>query len=385
MIGERKSVDSNNELFDSLQGKKIAIVHDALVVPAGSERVALFLSEVFPKTPVYTSAYLPENTFPEFKGKEIHTLPFAGIVKNERQFKQLYPLWLLEFSLLNLSGYDVVISSANYLAKYINPPKSAIHICYLHNPVRFLWKPKAYSAQSVPFGEAGLAAVRLLMPVMKNYDIKKTRKIDRLITNSKNTAAQIKEIYQKDAEVIYPPVDVRSFSISETPGDFYLYAGRLISHKRVDIAIKACAQLQRKLIIAGDGLERGKLEELAGDSATFLGKVSDEEMKNLYANCRALLFPSDEDFGLVPVEVQAAGRPVIAYRAGGALETVIDGKTGVFFNEQTEESLKNAILRFELMHIAPGLIRENAMNFDISTFKQKIMVYVNQSIYHRTR
>ena len=357
--------------------KKIAIVHDALVVPAGSERVALNISNLFPEAPIYTSAYLPENTFPEFKTKDVRTLPYLGRIKSEKQFKSLYPLWLMEISSLNLSEYDLVITSANYLSKFINVPTHTQHICYLHNPIRFLWKTQSYSKDSVPFGRFSLPFIRMFLPILQQYDLKKTRKIDHLIVNSKNIASQVRRIYGKESTVIYPPVDINTFPVSTSHDDYYLYSGRLISHKRVEIAIQACKKLGRRLIIAGDGLERKNLEAIAGENITFLGRTSDEDLKTLYANCRALIFPSDEDFGLVPVEAQACGRPVIAYRAGGALETIEEGVTGVFFNEQTVESLINGIIQFETEDFTPSLIREKSMRFDISVFQEKFIEYVS--------
>ncbi len=360
-----------------LKGKKrIAIVHDALVVPAGSERVALTISNIFPDAPVYTSGYLPDNTFPEFKVKEVRTLPFGRGVRSERQFKSLYPLWYLGFSLLDLSAYDLVISSANYLAKYIRPPRATTHLCYLHNPVRFLWKPGSYSEQSVPYGRASLSLVRLLLPILRKMDIERTRKIDHLATNSRNIASQIHDIYHREARIIHPPVDVKAYQISSQPGDYYLYAGRLISHKRADLAIRACNRLKRRLVVAGDGLERGKLEKIAGSTIEFTGRTTDEQMRDLYANCRALIFPSHEDFGMVPVEAQACGRPVIAYKAGGVLESMIEFETGVFFEHQTEESVIEAILRFETLEFDPGLIRQNAMRFDLKEFENQLIAYI---------
>ncbi|NLG96688.1 MAG: glycosyltransferase family 4 protein [Chloroflexi bacterium] len=358
--------------------KRIAILHDALVVTAGSEKVALHLSNVFPDAPLYTSAYLPENTFPEFKGRRIITLPFASLAKSERQFKGLFPLWYIGFSRLDLSAYDLVISSANYLAKFINPPPHTRHICYLHNPFRFLWKRNAYSDLSLPYGKLALRAIDLLLPFLRKVDVSKTRKIDHIVANSRNISNQIKRIYGMESDVIYPPVPVRQFLTASDTGDYYLYAGRLISHKRVDIAIKAFNQLNRRLIIAGDGLERPALEKLAGSTITFTGRVSDQQLKQLYARCKALIFPSDEDFGLIPVEVQASGRPVIAYQAGGALETVVESETGLFFPEQTAESLCEAVLKFERMKFNPERIRENALRFDESVFEEKIRQLVDQ-------
>lgn len=359
---------------------RIAILHDALVVPAGSERVALKISDLFPEAPIFTSVYLPENTFPEFKLRIIHTLPFSKLVKSERQFKNLYPLWLAELAFLDLSKFDLVISSANYLAKFIRLTGQTTHVCYLHNPIRFLWKSQVYSKESLPLGAVSQPVINALLPLLQRYDIKKTQKIDHLVTNSKNIAGQIERIYHRQAEVIYPPVDVNSYPISSTPGDYYLYAGRLISHKRADIAINACKKLNKKLIIAGDGLEREKLQALAEPDVVFTGRVTDQEMKRLYANCRALLFPSNEDFGLIPVEAQACGRPVIAYRSGGALETIINGETGLFFIEQNESSLIEAIQQFEKMNFNPERSRENAMIFDTSVFRKRFLNYIQNIV-----
>lgn len=374
-----------NQNFSLTRHLNIAILHDALVVPAGSERVALNISDLFPEAPIFTSVYLPENTFPEFKKRNVHTLPFAKLVKRERQFKNLYPLWLAELAFLDLSKFDLVISSANYLAKFIHLPAQTTHVCYLHNPIRFLWKSQVYSKESLPLGAVSRPVINALLPFLQGYDIRKTQKIDHLVTNSKNIAGQIERIYHRQAEVIYPPAEVSSYYVSSTPGDYYLYAGRLISHKRADIVINACKKLNRKLIIAGDGLEREKLQALAGPDVVFTGRVTDQEMRHLYANCRALLFPSDEDFGLIPVEAQASGRPVIAYRSGGALETIIDGETGLFFDEQNESSLIEAIQRFERMTFRPERSRENAMIFDTSVFRKRFFNYIQNIISQGTK
>jgi glycosyltransferase involved in cell wall biosynthesis len=356
--------------------KKIAILGDALVVSGGAERVTLFLSDIFPDAPIYTSVYLPEKTCQEFKGRQIITMPLSNRVKNERQFKRLFPWWYLNFALLDLKGFDIIISSSSYLAKFINPPKGVAHICCLQNPFRLLWKQSEYSQDSSSFGPASLAAIKMVLPLARKVDIAKTRQIQHVIANSRNMARQIRQIYGIEPDLVYPPVDVDQFSISGTPGDYYLYAGRLVSHKRADLAIQVCNQLKRKLIIAGDGLERAALEKLAGKTVEFAGWVSDERLRKLYANCRALLFPNDEDFGLVPVEVQACGRPVIAYRSGGALETVLENQTGVFFGQQNVESLCRAVLDFEKMEFSPALIRKNALRFDQSVFAGRMRAYV---------
>jgi len=290
--------------YDILKKKRIAIVHDALAVPAGSERSALYLSNIFPDAPIYISVYFPDNTYQEFKYKRIHPFPLSKFIKTERQYKAFYPWWFLFISLLDLSQYDLIISSSNFLAKFINPSLTSTHICYLHNPIRYLRKTEVYSSKSAPYGHFGIIAIRLLLPILCMIEIKKTKSINNIITNSKNIDYQIKNIYQKNASIIYPPVDTDSFSVSNSTGDYYLYAERLISHKRVDLVICACNKLKKSLVIAGDGLEREALKQKAGDTIQFLGRVSDIELKRLYSDCKALIFPSDEDFGLFQLKLK---------------------------------------------------------------------------------
>ena len=358
--------------------QKIAIVQDALVVSAGTEKVVLHLSNLFPQASIYTSVYLPECTYPDFREKTVITLPSPFKVKNERQFKALFPLWYLGFIRLDLSGFDIVISSANYLAKFIHTPSSTVHISYIQNPFRFLWKPESYSPSSLPYPRPIIAAIKLLFPLLRKIDLRATCRIKNVIANSQNMADQIRKIYGLEAEIIYPPVDIDQFYLSNQPEDYYLCVGRLISHKRVDLAIQACNRLQRKLLIAGDGLERPTLERLGGEDIHILGRISDSQLKQLYANCRGLIFPSDEDFGLVPVEAQASGRPVIAFRSGGVLETVIESETGIFFSEQNVDSLVEAITQFERMDFDPQRIRQNAMRFDHTQFESKFRAYVDR-------
>ena len=365
--------------------RRIAIVGDALVVAGGTEKVTLFLSDIFPQAPIFTSVYLPEQTFPGFKNRRVITLPFAARVKNERQFKRLFPWWFLAFSFLDLGKFDVVISSSSYLAKYINPPSRVAHICCLMNPSRLIWKPAGYSQESLPYNRLFMAFIKAFLPLAREVDKIKTRRIGYVVANSHNMARQIQEAYGIELNVIYPPIDADQFNISRKIGDHYLCAGRLISHKRMDLAILACNQLKRKLIVAGDGPERAALERLAGETVEFTGRVSDEKLRELYSTCRALLFPGDEDFGLVPVEVQASGRPVIAYRSGGALETVLEDRTGIFFDRQEPDDLQAAMLRFEKMNFDPKMIRENALRFDRGVFVDKIRSCVEAVSYPRRK
>lgn len=355
---------------------KIAIVHDALVVAGGAERLTAILSQTFPDADIYTSAYLPENTYPYFKSKIIHTLPGAWLVKSERQFKRLFPLWFLGFRGLDLSGYDLVISSSTYLAKFIRTPKCGKHVCYLHSPFRFLWKRESYSPESLPFNYLVMAAIDLIRPMIQQLDKYYTNQISYLITNSQNTASFIRNLYGRDAEVIYPPVEVNQFEIAAERKDYYLVVSRLISYKRVDLAIQACEQTHRKLLVVGDGPELGPLQNIAGEYTNFLGKVSDEELKKLYSEARGLIFPGMDDFGMTPIEAEASGCPVIAFHAGGAIETVIENVTGVFFQNQAVANLIAALDRFEKIKFDAQNIRQAVMRFDVSVFQNKIRSFV---------
>ena len=356
--------------------RRVAIVHDALMVAGSAERLTVYLSQTFPEADIYTSAYVPEKTYPYFKSQKIHTLPGARIVKNERQFKQLFPLWFLGFRGLDLSRYDLVISSSTYLAKFIHPLKNGKHICYLHSPFRFLWKRESYSADSLPFNRLLMKAIDLVSPIIQRLDKHFTDQISYLITNSQNSASFIRNVYGRDAEVIYPPVEVNQFKIAVERKHYYLGVSRLISYKRVDLAIQACEQMHRKLLIVGDGPELEPLQKIAGEYTNFLGKVGDEDLKKLYSEARGLIFPGVDDFGMTPIEAQASGCPVIAFRAGGAVETVIENVTGVFFQNQSVADLIASLERFEKIDFDSQNIRQAVMRFDVSVFQNKIRSFV---------
>jgi len=370
---------SKDNLLTRIDGlpRRIAIAHDALVVAGGAERLTAILSQTFPDADIYTSAYLPEKTYPYFKTKKIHTLPGALLVKSERQFKRLFPLWLLGFRGLDLSGYDLVISSSTYLAKFIRTPKCGKHVCYLHSPFRFLWKRKSYSVESLPFNRLVIAAIDLIRPMIQQLDKHYTNQISYLITNSQNTASFIRKVYGRDAEVIYPPVEVNQYNIASERKDYYLVVSRLISYKRVDLAIQACEQMHRKLLIVGDGPELEPLQRVAGEYTEFLGKVGEKALKKLYSEARGLIFPGMDDFGMTPIEAQASGCPIIAFHAGGAIETVIENVTGVFFQNQTVADLIAGLERFEKIYFDAQNIRQAAMRFDVSVFQKKIRGFIH--------
>ncbi len=356
--------------------EEIAIVHDAFVVAGGAERFALTLSQIFPDAPLFTSAYLSEKTFSGLKSKKIKTLPGASLVHNENQFKRLFPLWFLGFRTLDLSGHKIILSSSTYAAKFVKTAKKSIHICYMHSPFRFLWKRESYSPGSVPFTKPVTWLIDRLIPILRKIDLHYTRQITQIVTNSQHMADFISQVYKRDAVIIYPPVDINQYYVSSTRKNYYLFVGRLLSYKRVDLAIKACQRYKRKLIILGDGPEMENLRKIAGPETVFLGKVSDDILKQHYAEAKGLIFPGIEDFGLTPVEAQASGCPVIAMKAGGALETVVDGETGVFFESQTVDALVTALGVFEAVDFSAEKIRKSVLKFDVSVFSLKMTALV---------
>ena len=326
---------------------KTAIVHYWLVNMRGGEKVIETLLEMFPQADIYTHIYKPNAVTDKIKNRRVFTsrinrLPFA---------KKLYQLYmpLMQDALLdfNLQDYDLVISSESGPAKGVVPNPNAYHICYCHSPMRYLWDMyHEYLRNTNPFIRFFM---KRLIPGLRLKDAVSANLVDRFIANSSYVAKRIRRCYNREATVVHPPVDIEKFlSVERKPADYYLFFGQLTGYKRADITIDACVQSGRKLVVAGSGANKKiyKKYEKTG-LVTFMGRISDEEICGLFAGAKALLFPGIEDFGIIPVEANAAGCPVIAYRQGGALDTVKEGVTGVFFDEQTPQSLIAAMERFE--------------------------------------
>lgn len=359
---------------------RVAIVHDALVNAGGAERVATFLCEAFPDAPLYTSAYLPDRTFDEFRTRDVRVLPGAARARSETRAKRMLPLWILGFRQLDLRDYDVVLSSTTFAAKHIRPPRSVRHVSYCYAPFRLLWKPAAYEPSSLPVGRLAQGAIALARPALRAWDRAAMDRVSAIATTCRNMARAIAQCYDREAEIIYAPVRLSEYRIGPGPNDgpeeYYLTVSRLVSHKRVDLAVRACRELGRRLIVVGDGPELERLRALGGEQVTFAGLVDRPTLVGLYAGCRALLFCSEEDYGLAPIEAQASGRPVIAYGAGGALETVTEDRSGIFFGEQTTESLVDAMLRFERHTFDPVRVRESVARFDVEPFTRHVRDFV---------
>lgn len=368
---------------------KIALVHDYLVEAGGAERVVAALHELFPDAPIYTSVYDPRTALPALRDARIVTSFLQRLPHSRRVYKWWLPLYPLAFEQFDFSAYDVVISSSSSFAKGVITGPDTLHISYCHTPSRFAWRYHEYLRRE----PAGLAC-RLVMPWLVHYlrtwDYSAAQRVDGFVANSQNTARRIRKFYGHGAEVIHPPVDTTFYTREPgpaaclpfvPPGPFFLLASRLAPYKRADLAVMACSQLDVPLVVAGDGVARPRLEQLAGPAVRFVGHVPDHVLREYYRRCTALIFPGEEDFGLVPLEANACGRPVIAYRAGGALETVVDGVTGTFFDAQTPESLVAALRSFDPEAYDPAALRHHALKFDKQLFQRRILDHVEARIH----
>ena len=357
---------------------KLAIVHDWLTNMGGAEQVVINFKRIYPNAPIYTTFYNPEKLDDELKGIDVRTSFLQG-KKMVTNHKKYFPLMPFAFEKFNLKDYDVILSSSTCCAKGVRKKKNALHICYINTPMRYAYEFKnEYLEGMNPIKKL---LINILLFFMRIWDKNNNKRIDYFISNSSEIKRRVKETYNRDSVVINPPVRCGLFNISETDGDYYFIVSRFVPYKRIDLAVQACKELGKKLVIIGDGTERQKLEDIAksADNIVFLGKQPDEVVKKYMSECKALLFPGLEDFGIVPVEAQACGRPVIAYGRGGVLDTVIDGKTGIFFKEQTVESLKEAILKFETMKFDKKEIRKHSLEFDEPIFQKKIKEFIDKA------
>lgn len=364
---------------------KIAIVHDFLQAMGGAERVMLALAQLFPDAPIYTLTYNPSlGKF--FDSTRIKTSYLQNVSFIPGRFLiGLYPQAIESF---DFSGFDVVISSSNSYAKNIITQPGTTHISYIHSPMRFAWDATHSHVRNqtgrTPLGRAfGLVELiaNSIIHNLRMWDRLGADRVDVMVANSKNVANRIRKYYHRDSVVIYPPVDTNHITPTAKHEDYFLCLSRLASYKRLDLAIRACEDLGQKLIIIGSGEKQSELRKLAGPNTTLLGWVDDADKYRYLQDAKALIFPGEEDFGIVPVEAMAAGKPVIAYKKGGLLETVIDGKTGLFFEEQTVDSLKQAISKLNTNYESFDYkeIAKHAQEFSAQNFTQKItsLVYDN--------
>ncbi|PQV63683.1 Glycosyltransferase involved in cell wall bisynthesis [Abditibacterium utsteinense] len=347
---------------------KVAIVHDYLMQMGGAEKVVEVLHSLFPDAPVYTSAYDREAMPASYRSWEIHTTFLQRLPWKRKTHRAALLLYPAAFESFDLSGFDLVISSSSSFAKGIITQPDTVHICYTHAPMRFAWTPRSYMKEE----RVSMMTRTLLAPVLhylRTWDALAAMRVDYYLANSRTVAQRIRKFYRRDCDVVHPPVETSRFRISPQIDDYYLMVTRLAPYKRLDLAVEACTRLNRPLKIVGAGRYAQELKKIAGPSVEFLGRVSDKALPDLLARAKAYIMPGEEDFGIAPVEANASGRPVIAYAAGGALDSQIDGVTGVFFSEPTVESLVDAIQRADAINFDPQKIRSHAEKFDTECFK----------------
>ena len=369
----------------NLKNLKIAIVVEELTQLGGAERILDSVLELFPKSPIFTLVFDKEKTHHRYDKFDIRPSFIQKMPFGIKRYKWYLPLMPLAVESFDLKEYDIILSITSALVKGIKTRKNQIHICYCNTPTRYLWVDSEEYVKNAPIP----FFIRPLMPTVLSYlrkwDLKASKRPDFFIGNSINIQKRIKKYYQRNSDVIYPMTDIKKFKPSKTVGDYYLLISRIEPYKRVDMVIDAFKGLKEKLVIVGSGTKKDQFIKSAPKNVEFLGRKTDKELAKVCSEARALIFPQDEDFGIVPVEAMAAGRPVIAYGKGGALETVVAGKTGEFFFPQTTTALKNVISKFDYKKYKKEDCRKQASKFDKSLFKEQILEYIKDKVMSKSK
>jgi glycosyltransferase involved in cell wall biosynthesis len=362
---------------------RIALVHDHLIQDGGAERVLEALHECYPEAPIFTLFFDADRTRASFRMADVRTsmLQRWWFVRGREEWT--LPFMPMAIEHLDLSGYDVVISSSSSFAKGIIAPPGAVHVCYLHTPTRFLWEDRVSYVNDLPQPKAIKRFLPYVTHRLRQWDRLAAERPDILLTNSETSRRRILRYYGRDALVIPPPVDVNRIARASAPGTFWLTGGRLVGYKRFDLTVNAFAKLNIPLKIYGIGPELPRLRAIAGPKTEFLGRISDDEKIRLYENAIGFISPQVEDFGITAIEAMAAGRPVIAYGIGGTRETVIPGVTGEFIDAQTWEDIGDAIIRFDATRYDPVAIRAHAEGFAKELFKERFKLFVDQQLARR--
>ncbi len=357
-----------------MKPKKVAIVAEWLTSRGGAENVIFELAQTFPKADIFTTV-INKKLFPEFKNRKVTSTFLQNIPFINKKHQLALPLLPRAIASIDLSGYDLIISSSSAFGKGIEKPNTSYHICYCHTPMRWVWEPERDNRLSkLPFKN-------YIIKILKKWDLKSNKGVDLFIANSHNTASKIKLYYKQDAKVVYPPIDT-NYLIKNTrlskKDDYYFAISRLIPYKRIDLAIKACSKLNKRLIIAGTGPEESYLKSISSKNVVFLGHIDQKDKIKYYKGAKATIFCADEDFGIVPVESLACGTPVIAYKKGGVLEIIDDEVNGILFEEQTIESLAKAIEKFERTDFSQKTLQQSSSKFDKMNFRREILTTIEK-------
>jgi len=337
----------------------------------------LALHEIFPDAPLYTSIYDPKRVDAAFQKIDVRTTFMQKLPLVKKHHQPFLPLYPFAMERLDLRGYDLVLSSSSAFGKGVITRPETMHICYCHTPMRWCWNYDEY-VERERLGRISRSVLPFLMTGLRVWDQMSATRVDYFIANSPVVADRIQKYYRREAVVIPPPVEASRFTFDPTivPDEYFLIVSRFMPYKRIDLAIEACNRLQLPLVIIGSGRDENRLKSIAGPTIRFTGRLSDEEVLYYYAHCRAFILPGEEDFGITPLEAQASGRPVIAYGAGGALASVVEGVTGTFFQTQTPESLIAALASFNERIYDPQTIRNHALEFDKPRFHRRILQFI---------
>jgi glycosyltransferase involved in cell wall biosynthesis len=364
---------------------RIALVHDWLTGMRGGEKCLEVMCELFPDAPIYTLLHVKGAMSPLIESKTIHTSFLQRFPFVEQKYRMYLPLFPFAIEAFDFSDYDLLLSTSHCVAKGAKPRGDALHLCYCFTPMRYVYEMyDEYFGK----GQAGMAtrmAMKIVAPLLRAWDKKTADRVHHFVAISEHVRQRIYRHYGRDAEVIFPPVDTAKFQASRRDKGYYLIVSALVPYKKVDLAVKAFNKIGKRLIIVGKGPDEEKLRYLAKPNVEFLGWKSDDELALLYAGCTALVFPGEEDFGIVPLEAMASGKAVIAYGKGGALETVQDGLSGVFFYEQTVEALEIAVSKAEQMQFDVENVRNRALRFSRSIYKDAMKKFIEEKIEAHNR
>lgn len=365
---------------------RVALVHDWLTGMRGGEKVLEAFCERFPKAPIYTIVHVPGSVSTEIESHEIHTSFVQNLPRGQKAYQRYLPLLPSAIERFDLRGFDLVLSTSHCVAKGARVHPGTVHLCYCHTPMRYVWP--AYEEY---FGSGKLQApaswvMPLLATWLRTWDVSSNTRVDSFAANSAHVAARIKRWYSREARVIHPWVDTERFQppARDEGGSYDLILSALVPYKRIDVALEAYRNRSERLLVAGIGVEAERLRRIAPPNVEFLGWLDEKKTVRLMQGCRVLLFPGEEDFGIVPVEAMACGKPVVALGRGGATETIVDGDTGLFFEEPTPRSLGRALDRLEVVRWDPGLIRKHALGFGRSRFEREIDIWLSDEGFPTT-
>jgi glycosyltransferase involved in cell wall biosynthesis len=380
-FGFNSSIEIAEESF--MSDLRVALVHDWLTGMRGGEKVLEVLCELYPQATLFTLLHNKGSVSDTIEKMSIRTSFVNRLPLKTTKYRNYLPLFSRAIESFDFSGFDLIISSSHAVAKGARPAPGALHICYCHTPMRYVWE--MYEEYFGP-GRAGAltrVAMSIVAPRLREWDVRSSERVNFFVANSRNVADRIRQYYRRPADVIHPPVNIDQFFVSEKDEGYYLIVSALVPYKRVDVAIEAFNELDERLLVVGTGPESKRLQSIANRNIQFLGWQNDQELSRRYAGCRALIFPGIEDFGIVPLEAMASGKPVIAFGKGGALETVVDDSrtpTGLFFYEQSAQALKDALAKFSMSKFDPDAIRSHAEHFARPLFKERIRRFVAEKL-----